>query len=58
MEVILLLVFFSILIAGGFLVAYLWGMKSGQFEDPDAQAFRMLWDASAPSENKHSSSKE
>lgn len=58
MEVILLLVFFSILIAGGFLMAYLWGMKSGQFEDPDAQSFRMLWDASAPSDNTKPSSKE
>lgn len=34
----------SILVAGSFLVAYLWSAKTGQFEDPDAHAFRILID--------------
>jgi len=34
----------SIVVAGSFLMAYLWSVKSGQFEDPDANAFRILID--------------
>ena len=34
----------SILVAGSFLVAYLWSAKTGQFEDPDSHAFRILID--------------
>jgi len=34
----------SILVAGSFLIAYLWSAKTGQFEDPDANAFRILID--------------
>jgi len=34
----------SILVAASFLVAYLWSAKTGQFEDPDANAFRILID--------------
>jgi len=34
----------SILVAGSFLVAFLWSAKTGQFEDSDANAFRILID--------------
>jgi cbb3-type cytochrome oxidase maturation protein len=32
----------SICIAGGFLMAYLWSVKKGQFDDLEADGFRML----------------
>jgi cbb3-type cytochrome oxidase maturation protein len=34
----------SILVAGVFLAAYLWSAKTGQFEDPEANANRILHD--------------
>jgi cbb3-type cytochrome oxidase maturation protein len=44
MSVIILLIVLSVLMAGLFLVAYLWSTSSGQFEDLDANAFRVLYD--------------
>jgi cbb3-type cytochrome oxidase maturation protein len=44
MSVIIILMVFSILVAASFLGAYLWSVKTGQFEDPDASAFRILID--------------
>jgi len=44
MSVVIILMVLSILVAGSFLVAYLWSAKNGQFEDPDANAFRILID--------------
>ena len=44
MSVVIVLMVLSILVAGLFLVAYLWSAKTGQFEDPDANAFRILID--------------
>jgi len=44
MSVIIILMVLSILVAASFLVAYLWSAKTGQFEDPDANAFRILID--------------
>jgi cbb3-type cytochrome oxidase maturation protein len=46
MSVIILLMIFSILVAGIFLAAYLWSASTGQFEDPEAHAFRILHDGS------------
>ena len=44
MSVVIILMVLSILVAGSFLMAYLWSAKTGQFEDPDANAFRILID--------------
>ncbi|MFT3682166.1 MAG: cbb3-type cytochrome oxidase assembly protein CcoS [Ferruginibacter sp.] len=44
MSVILLLLSVSICIAGGFLAAFLWSVKDGQFEDGFSPANRMLFD--------------
>jgi cbb3-type cytochrome oxidase maturation protein len=44
MSVVIILMVLSIVVAGSFLMAYLWSVKSGQFEDPDANAFRILID--------------
>ncbi len=44
MSVVIILMIMSILVAGVFLVAYLWSAKNGQFDDPEANANRILHD--------------
>ncbi|MBZ0201428.1 MAG: cbb3-type cytochrome oxidase assembly protein CcoS [Ignavibacteria bacterium] len=44
MSVIVVLIFSSILVAGGFLVAFLWAVKSGQYEDKYTPSVRILFD--------------
>lgn len=42
----------SILVAAVFLAAYLWSAKTGQFDDPDANASRILHDTELVNRNK------
>ncbi|PCI30708.1 MAG: cbb3-type cytochrome oxidase assembly protein CcoS [SAR324 cluster bacterium] len=44
MSVMYLMIFVSFLIALGFLGAFLWAVKSGQFEDTYTPAIRILFD--------------
>lgn len=44
MSVILLLIFFSMLVAGGFLFAFLWAVKNGQYDDQYTPSVRILFD--------------
>ncbi len=44
MEVIFLLIFISLAVAAGFLLAYLWAMRSGQYDDDYTPAVRILFD--------------
>ncbi|MES1224098.1 MAG: cbb3-type cytochrome oxidase assembly protein CcoS [Bacteroidota bacterium] len=44
MSVIIILLIASISIAGLFLFAFIWGVKSGQFEDDFSPASRILFD--------------
>ena len=44
MQIILILVIASIVIAGGFLIAFVWASKRGQFRDMHTPAIRMLFD--------------
>lgn len=44
MEVILILIVVSLLLAGGFLTVFLWASKNGQFEDTTTPALRILTD--------------
>jgi cbb3-type cytochrome oxidase maturation protein len=44
MEIIILLIFISLLIAIAFLAAFIWNMKSGQYEDTYGPSVRMLFD--------------
>lgn len=44
MSVILVLVLVSILIAGGFLAAFIWAIRSGQYEDTFSPSVRMLFE--------------
>jgi cbb3-type cytochrome oxidase maturation protein len=42
MTVIFLLIPLSILIATGFLLAFIWAVRSGQYEDTETPAMRLL----------------
>lgn len=44
MSVIIILLITSITIAGGFLVAFLWSVKDGQYDDTESPAQRILFD--------------
>ena len=44
MNVLYLLVPIAILVAGGFVVAFFWAIKNGEFEDMDGPPVRILMD--------------
>jgi cbb3-type cytochrome oxidase maturation protein len=44
MSVIVVLIGFSIVVAAGFLVAFLWAVKSGQYDDDISPSVRILFD--------------
>lgn len=48
MNVLFLLIGASILVAGGFLLAFLWSVNSGQFDDEYTPSVRMLFDDTLP----------
>lgn len=44
MTVILVLVCISMLIAGGFLIAFVWAIRNGQYEDTFSPSVRILFE--------------
>ena len=52
MSVIILLIIFSIIVATGFLVAFIWAVKTGQFDDTSSPSVRMLFDDQKPGKKK------
>ncbi len=44
MGIIILLISISLVIAVGFLLSFLWSMKSGQFDDTYSPSVRMLFE--------------
>ena len=52
MAVIIILIGASVLVAGGFLVAFLWSVKNGQMDDDYTPSLRMLFDDEIPSTKK------
>ena len=44
MSVVFILVFVAIIMAGAFLVAFIWAVKSGQYEDTYTPSVRILFD--------------
>jgi cbb3-type cytochrome oxidase maturation protein len=44
MSVILLLIPLSVIIAGGFLAAFFWAVRSGQYDDTCTPSMRLLTD--------------
>lgn len=51
MEVLVLLIAFSLILALGFLAAFIWATRSGQFDDDQTPAIRILHDKK-PEEKK------
>jgi cbb3-type cytochrome oxidase maturation protein len=50
MSVILVLVTFSVLLAGGFLAAFFWSVRNGQYDDTYSSSVRILFDDDKPAE--------
>ncbi len=48
MSVLFILIGVSILVAGGFLLAFLWSVNSGQLDDEFTPSVRMLFDDTLP----------
>jgi len=44
MSVILLLVVIGILVASGFLIAFIWAVRNGQYDDSYSPSIRILFD--------------
>ena len=44
MGVIILLIIVSVLVAGGFLIAFLWSVNTGQMDDDYTPSVRILFD--------------
>jgi cbb3-type cytochrome oxidase maturation protein len=53
MSVLIVLVIISIIVAGSFLVAFIWSVKKGQYDDDYTPSVRMLFDDTVPKENKN-----
>jgi len=50
MSVLIVLVIIGIIVAGSFLAAFIWAVKSGQYDDTYSPAVRILFDDSHPLE--------
>ena len=55
MIIIVLLISISLIIAVGFLISFLWGMKSGQFDDLHSPSVRMLFENKVKTKEKEKS---
>lgn len=44
MSVVIILVFVAIIMAGGFLIAFIWSVKNGQYDDTYTPSVRILFD--------------
>ena len=52
MSILVVLIFISALIGSGFLIAFIWAMKNGQYDDAETPAIRMLFDDKPTSNQK------
>ncbi len=52
MSILIGLIFISALIGSGFLIAFIWAMKSGQYDDAETPAIRMLFDDKPTNQKK------
>jgi cbb3-type cytochrome oxidase maturation protein len=48
LSALFVLIGISIFVAGGFLAAFLWSVKSGQYDDDYTPSVRMLFDDTKP----------
>jgi cbb3-type cytochrome oxidase maturation protein len=56
MEIVFVLLPLSLFLAGGALLGYLWSVRSGQFDDLDTPAHRILIDEEEESKDEEDSS--
>lgn len=55
MSIMVVLIIVSLLVASGFLIAFIWAVRTGQFDDASTPSYRMLWDdATTKKESKTS----
>jgi cbb3-type cytochrome oxidase maturation protein len=54
MSVLILLILASLLVAIGFLLAFIWSVRSGQYEDDYTPSVRMLFDDKPKKEKTNS----
>ncbi len=52
MAVIIVLIIVSVVVAAGFLAAFLWAVRSGQYDDTVSPSVRMLFDEKKPKKNE------
>lgn len=52
MKIMLFLILVSLTVALGFLFAFLFAARNGQFDDDNTPAIRMLFDSTIPEENE------
>ncbi|MCL6494680.1 MAG: cbb3-type cytochrome oxidase assembly protein CcoS [Ignavibacterium sp.] len=57
MEVIVILIGASLLVAIGFLIAFIWSVKSGQYQDTYTPSVRILLDENKKEQNQNNNSK-
>jgi len=55
MKVIFLLILVSLIIAIGFLMAFFWAVRSGQYDDDYSPSVRILFDDKKSKNEKHNS---
>jgi len=53
MSVLVVLVITSIIVAGSFLVAFIWSVKKGQYDDDYAPSVRILFEDSVSIEEQY-----
>ncbi len=44
MQVIVVLIIAALVVAGGFLISFIWAVRSGQYDDTYTPSVRMLFD--------------
>ncbi|MGE0567395.1 MAG: cbb3-type cytochrome oxidase assembly protein CcoS [Bacteroidia bacterium] len=57
MSAIYIMVGASLVLAGGFLAAFIWSVKNGQFEDDYTPSVRMLFDNKKKDEKENTNNK-
>lgn len=57
MEVIFILIILSLIVAAGFLAAFFWAVKSGQFDDSFTPSIRILFEDGTKKEKSNNSKK-
>jgi cbb3-type cytochrome oxidase maturation protein len=57
LSALFILIGISTLVAAGFLAAFLWGVKNGQYDDDYTPSIRMLFDDTKPSTKSSTPSK-